>query len=219
MGKHLFSPDDLFNIRHKLKDIPTISKETLSDLWYVKDGHLELRRKLYYTPLLKALPENKDIRILDCGCGSGGLLQTFLRAGYHNLTGIDRSKVAIALARERCKQAKTAMFFVGDFHYLQELERLFDIIAFTEVLEHLEDDIEVLKLAQQKLAPGGYFICSVPFEQHKIGIDDDHVRSYNEKMLRERYSHIGGVEILEYTQAQGGTKHAIFTIRRDKHEG
>ena len=216
MGKHLLSPSDLLNLRDKLKKDPNISKETLSDLWYVNDGHIELRRKLYYAPLVQALPKDKYIRILDCACGSGGLLQTFLRAGYQNLTGIDRSKVAVALARDRCKQAKMSKFFIGDIHYLQELKGVFDIITFTEILEHIEDDIELLKLAQSILSKEGYFICSVPFEQQDIGVNDDHVRSYDKEMLLKRYSIIGNVDIFEYTQ--GGAMHAIFTIGRNRNE-
>lgn len=211
--KHLLSPEDLVSLRSKIKDVPGVSKEMLSDLWFVWDGHIELRRGLYYTPLVQALPEDKNARILDCGCGSGGLLQTFLRAGYDNVTGIDRSKVAIALARERCKTSSKAKFFVGDIHYVEELDGAFDVITFTEVLEHLEDDLEVLTRAWHKLLPRGYFICSVPFQQERIGIDDDHVRSYTEETLIERYSPLGAVSIIQVTK--GGDFHAIFTIGRE----
>lgn len=209
MSKHLLSPDDLVHLRKGLVGKPNVTKEMLSDLWYVKDGDVEVRRTLYYTPSVKALPQNKDVKILDCACGSGGLLQTFLRAGYNNLTGIDRSKVAVALARDRCKQAKAARFFVGDIHYLDEVEGFFDVITFTEILEHMEDDVEILRLAQQKLAPNGYFVCSVPYQEKNIGVINDHVRSYEKDTLSERYSCIGRIDIVKL---KPGAYHVVFTI-------
>jgi len=210
MMKHLFSPNDLLKVRNELKKDPTVNKETLSDFWYVKDGNVEARRVLYYNPLLVALPEDKEARILDCACGSGGLLQTFMNAGYQNLTGIDRSKVAIALARERCKKVNSH-FFVGDICFIEEMENAFDVITFTEILEHLENDVEILEKATGKLNANGYFICSVPYEQKNIGVTDDHVRSYSKETIIERYSRFGDVKIIDITK--GAYLHAIFTIK------
>jgi 2-polyprenyl-3-methyl-5-hydroxy-6-metoxy-1,4-benzoquinol methylase len=206
--KHLFTPKDLFELSKKLAENPLALKEHIADLWFVQGPRL--KGCPYCASLLELFPESKKARILDCGCGNGNLIRMAYKAGYHNLTGVDHSKVGIAVARERCE---SALYFVGDFHYLYELDGLFDAIIFSEVLEHLSDDIEVLGEAKQKLPPSGYFVCSVPYKQQKLTVG--HVRAYNENVLQERYSSIGRIDISRVVSSPVSSyKYIIFTIGR-----
>ena len=46
----------------------------------------------------KCLPADKDIRILDMGCGIGGYLKVFYDNGYRNIEGVDLSDEDVAYA-------------------------------------------------------------------------------------------------------------------------
>lgn len=48
-----------------------------------------------------SLPD-RDLRILEIGCSTGGLLQDLQAAGYTRVVGLDPSPVCTRLARERC---------------------------------------------------------------------------------------------------------------------
>ena len=65
-------------------------------LWWYRSLHERVASALHrhYGP-------RRDIRILDAGCGTGGLLDFLRRRGYGNLRGIDGSADAVAFCRER----------------------------------------------------------------------------------------------------------------------
>jgi 2-polyprenyl-3-methyl-5-hydroxy-6-metoxy-1,4-benzoquinol methylase len=48
--------------------------------------------------IIPQLPPNKDIKVLDIGCGIGSLLSVLKDSGYKNCTGIDLSEEQIQVA-------------------------------------------------------------------------------------------------------------------------
>ena len=59
-------------------------------------GQKKFRLPKYF---LKVLPEDKNISILDIGCGNGDILYALKMRGYNNLQGIDLDPYAV----ECCK--------------------------------------------------------------------------------------------------------------------
>jgi len=51
------------------------------------------------TLIHRHFPPDKDAAILDLGCGHGALIYFARKAGYHNVTGVDRSPQQVAEAR------------------------------------------------------------------------------------------------------------------------
>lgn len=99
-----------------------------------------------------------DEKIVEVGCGQGYLTYSFIRAGY-NATGIDISEVAVGLARSR----------YGDFYHCCSIEKYVrDVggapkyVVMSEVVEHLENPLEVVREAFSSLAPGGSLILTTP---------------------------------------------------------
>jgi len=80
-------------------------------------------------PLVASLP--RDARILDIGCGSGGLLQYLGKLGFTAATGIDVSAEQVAIAARRGVKAK-----VGDlFDVLERSPDTFDGVIAIDLIE------------------------------------------------------------------------------------
>jgi 2-polyprenyl-3-methyl-5-hydroxy-6-metoxy-1,4-benzoquinol methylase len=98
-------------------------------------------------------------RILDVGCGFGGLGRELRARGFESLTGIELNPSA-----ESNLSGVYDQFWIGDveaFH-LPEGVDFFDCIVFADVLEHLRDPWETLSRYIKWLKPGGVVVASIP---------------------------------------------------------
>ncbi|HEY1816652.1 MAG TPA: class I SAM-dependent methyltransferase [Kofleriaceae bacterium] len=97
---------------------------------------------------------DKAARVLDVGCGTGGLLTGLARAGYTDLWGVELSDYAARLAGERSGARVSA----GDVVGADLPKNTFDAINATEVIEHLRDPRAFFARVYELLAPGGVFL-------------------------------------------------------------
>jgi SAM-dependent methyltransferase len=106
------------------------------------------------------------LRILDVGCGAGGgIAEGSARHSGWRITGVERDPALAAQARSRCDRV-----LEGDLREIlprlaAEGER-FDVLVFADVLEHLEDPFEALRVAGALAAPGARLLASVPNVGH-----------------------------------------------------
>lgn len=154
--------------------------EGIYDLPYYRSSYYPLFREVH-----RALKRHDARSVLEVGCGSGAfahLLQD--REKGIRYFGFDFSPVAVqrAGARVGCPER----FFVGDARVKESYSSTFDSIVCTEVLEHISDDLEVVK----QWALGTYCVCSVPnFDA------DSHVRFFrSENEVRYRYGALIDIE-------------------------
>ena len=103
-------------------------------------------------------PKRHDIRILDAGCGTGCGTEYLVHLNPDaQVTGIDLSSGALAVARERCQRSVNDR---AEFHHLSlydanQLPGKFDLINCVGVLHHLPDPIRGIQSLATTLAPGG----------------------------------------------------------------
>lgn len=102
--------------------------------------------------------KKKPLKILEVGCGFGYLTFALVKAG-HKVKGIDISKVAIEQASRR----------YGDFFECVDLMQLvkreknsYELIIFTEVIEHIENVGEFMGAVDELLKPHGSAILTTP---------------------------------------------------------
>ncbi len=97
------------------------------------------------------------LRVLDIGCGQGEFGHVLKTLGHH-VVGVDRALPSFELDE----------FVRGDLARGLPLgdERLFDVIALADVLEHLPEPAELLRAAKAHLAPGGRLLVSLPNAVH-----------------------------------------------------
>ncbi|MGI0487637.1 class I SAM-dependent methyltransferase [Pantanalinema rosaneae CENA516] len=104
-------------------------------------------------------PEHQAIRILDAGCGTGcGTEYLVYLNPQAQVTAIDLSAGALAVAKERCQRSGCSDRV--EFHHLSlfdvdQVPGEFDLINCVGVLHHTPDPIRGIQALVRKLAPGG----------------------------------------------------------------
>jgi methionine biosynthesis protein MetW len=99
-------------------------------------------------------------RVLDLGCGEGRQVASLSEAlGGPLVVGLDISPAALAQARA---QGATAVTAAIDEHILPFRDGSFDLVVFSEVIEHLVDTDGVLDEILRVLVPGGTLVISTP---------------------------------------------------------
>jgi 2-polyprenyl-3-methyl-5-hydroxy-6-metoxy-1,4-benzoquinol methylase len=101
-------------------------------------------------------------RVLDVGCGAGGVGPGLRAAGAVQLTGIELVADAAALARSRYDEVVEGRVEEA----IAGLSGPFDTILCLDVLEHLVDPAAVLVALRDLAAPGGRLQVSVPNARH-----------------------------------------------------
>ncbi len=100
-------------------------------------------------------PLNKDIPVLDIGCGSGAWLNRLYQMGFRNLYGIDK---------DNCFIFNNANFRQVDIDKEEvEFKNIkFGLITAIEVIEHLENIGHLIYLVSTHLDDNGYFLLTTP---------------------------------------------------------
>jgi SAM-dependent methyltransferase len=101
-------------------------------------------------------------RVLDVGCGTGFLLEKLAGRGFSGI-GIDLSPESVEHATRRLAEIGAAdrlTAVVGSAY--EPPPGPFDLIALTDVLEHLEDPRACLAALRAQLAPDGLLVISTP---------------------------------------------------------
>lgn len=98
-------------------------------------------------------------RLLDIGCGTGGLLER-LAPRIEEGIGVDASRDMLALARTRLAERGAAHIAVrqADMYRLPLADRSFDAITLQMVLHYAEDPAAALAEAGRVLKPGGVLV-------------------------------------------------------------
>lgn len=106
------------------------------------------------------LPESPP-RVLDVGCGYGQLGKEFRERGYQ-VWGVEREASAAARAAERLDHVVTADLMDAALIDKELAGSEFDIIVFSDVLEHIPDAQGLVTSLLPFLTPTGRVIISVP---------------------------------------------------------
>jgi len=100
-------------------------------------------------------------RLLDVGSAQGVLAERFTQRGFE-VTCIEGDSQLAALAQSRCHK----VICVDLEGPLPQLEGQFDVIVYGDILEHLKNPLDFIRVFNQYLAPKGKVIVSVPNIAH-----------------------------------------------------
>lgn len=114
-------------------------------------------------------------RYLDVGCGFGGCLVAFARAGFE-VCGIELERDRVVLAAANCRDhgLRDCIHEASllDTSLPDSLGR-FDVITMVDVIEHVEDIPGALEKAVALLRPGGVLLLEIPNKDYVGAVASD----------------------------------------------
>lgn len=213
--KDTLALENLKNLLNKiLKDIPKKSKnssfydEIYDDFSRYQKSY---KQNIYFKGWEKSLEfiqskNLKEFSILDIGCGEGSFAQMLYETlekkrggGIKNYTGIDFSFKALQLAKQRNPYWENC-FIQKDIFNDFKIDFQYNLICLFEILEHIDDDLYILKLIPSK----SYILSSVP-NFYSPG----HVRVFESiEEVKQRYGDL--IEFQDFFELSFGENAKIF---------
>jgi SAM-dependent methyltransferase len=112
----------------------------------------KLRGPVHYGPWFARTGTDFKSKILDVGCGSGGLLQTLRADGFENLTGVDPfAPQEIDLPGLRIRRTELAA-----------VQGTFDLVMLHHSLEHISDQVGTMHVLARLLSSSGTLLVRIP---------------------------------------------------------
>ena len=207
-------------LKTKLSRMSETKNSEQVKIWFQRIfGDYFIGRKCRFQWLLRELNSISDDKILhskkclDAGCGDGTI--TVLLAKKYpkwQITGIDKNEETIRVAkyRKRLYRIRNARFVQADLLELDGssfCEGNFDLVTSLDVLEHIEDDIFLLKKFNRLLGPEGILILHVPAKDQYHFLKKPYFRSHPDH-IRSGYTK---KEIIDKV-VKAGFK--IYSLRR-----
>jgi SAM-dependent methyltransferase len=151
-------------------------------LYELEDTHWWFRgRRAVIHALLGREPLPDHPRELDAGCGTGRNIREYAQLG--ETAGVDPSPDAVAF----CHARGLAQVIRSGVEQLPFEDGAFDLVAATDVLEHIPDDLGAAHELRRVTKPGGSLLITVPAYQWLWSQHDDshhHQRRYTLRRLR-----------------------------------
>ncbi|MDQ7041099.1 MAG: class I SAM-dependent methyltransferase [Rhodothermus sp.] len=157
--------------------------------------HLVFLRSWYVRRALRRIfagwSGNRQVRVLDAGTGFGQYAYYIARRyPQAEVVGVDLKADYLEQAQRFVAQTPVAdrVRFVQDDLTCLQTEGPFDLILAVDVLEHIEDDLAVLRNFARVLCPGGYVVINTPSDQGGSDVRTPGQQSFIEEHVREGYS-------------------------------
>lgn len=139
--------------------------ENYYDSFY-KDLHgwrdYKLTSKGYEEWYYDCLPDDRQAKILDIGCGDGKFLFFLQQKGYKKIEGLELSSQQ---AKEARKNLKCPIHVVDStISFLERFINVYHLITMNDVLEHVpkHETVKLLKAVHDAVRPGGHLVINVP---------------------------------------------------------
>jgi SAM-dependent methyltransferase len=163
--------------------------ETLAEVerrhfWFVS------RRRVIVDALKRHVADLDARRLFDIGCGTGGLLEFLTARGVRLAGACDAYPESLALVRRR---VDTPLVLVDEGR-LPPLGGGQTLLSLFDVLEHMDDDLGMLRFLHSVLEPGGVLVLTVPAHPFLFDEMDElahHRRRYRRSELQSRLRDAG----------------------------
>lgn len=161
-----------------------------NDVYALAKYHWTIRK-------IKTLGLSTDARIANIGCGSGTFTRLLSEAGY-KVFATEPDLAAFEIAERNCPPNCEVKPF-GLFEIEQNGQ--FNLIVMHDVLEHIDAESAAISKISELLAPGGYFVATVPALEQLFGHHDlqlGHFRRYSRASMRRLLSSNFQIRTIRY---------------------
>ncbi len=106
-------------------------------------------------------PKDDDL-ILDCACGRGFYLNMFRYVSHCKLVGLELDWPVIKKAQQNIGHLSGVMLNNANIYTLPYPDNTFDAVILSEILEHIDRDVDGLREVYRVLKPDGVVAITVP---------------------------------------------------------
>jgi len=124
---------------------------------------------------------------LNVGCGHGLVASMVERDLGIRIDGCDLHRDAL----RRAERGKGRLLLYNMFDRNPEMLRAYDLLLLMDVIEHVEDDLEFIRVSLEHLKPGGIIAINVPAHMKLYSRYDEvagHKRRYSVRNIRMLFS-------------------------------
>lgn len=147
----------------------------------------------YYDKFLKQhLKLSDDKKILELGCGIGGLLYFLKKSGCENYLGVDISEEQLSICQ---KYVTTKVLNEDVLSFLKNHNHKYDLIVLLDLIEHLGKDkiIQFIELLYKTLDMNGRILLRTPNMGSLFGlrsryIDFTHEVGFTEESIKQVFN-------------------------------
>lgn len=134
-----------------------------SEVERLSDAVYGYRRRLtfFLEAIARQWPDDRRVRIVDVGCGTGKYVTIPLARAGHEVLGVDFDAASVEHARGLSEGVAGVRFTCDDLVSIALRER-FDVAVASEVLEHLHDPLALLRQLVTVLEPDGLILITIP---------------------------------------------------------
>lgn len=162
---------------------------------------LHERHVMAYDITLDRLSENQ--KVLEIGHGDGyGLMKIAAKA---DIIGLDIDPRIVTFAKQKYGDQ---YFQHYDGSHIPFEDNRFDCVCLFQVIEHIEDDVDILREIRRVLKPGGFVIMTTPNRVLRVPLGE---KPWNIEHVREYYPE----ELSQIIKAAGYAKSEILGIDAD----
>ncbi|WP_406049261.1 class I SAM-dependent methyltransferase [Kribbella sp. NBC_00889] len=175
-------------------------------------GYRELRRtglglndELEIPAMDVVLPPVGELRVVDLGCGEGGLAVRLAEAGADEVIAVDASEQMLAAAARH----PAVRYVRSDLAAFDLPPACADLVVSSMALHYVEDFSDLVARVARWLTPGGSFVFSVehPVMTAPVIAADCVVDDYADEGVRRRSWFVDGV--IKYHRTVGSTLAAL----------
>lgn len=130
-------------------------------------------------------PLDRNLRILEVGCGRGGKTDFLHAQGFTDILGVEKNEFQVQACRSRGLNVATLKEFEQN-----NADDKFDFLILSHIVEHFdfEDLVEFVDGYLKYLKPGGLLLIATPMLHPHFWLDLDHKKPYYPQGIKNFYS-------------------------------
>lgn len=184
-GIKCFAPD----LAHDDRDYPASAYARLVEL-EANNFWFRSRNRIITNAFRRFLAPPARARILEIGCGTGFVLSALRTERRFDLVGAEQHLSGLVFAKQRLPDVEFVQLNARALPYRSE----FHAIGAFDVLEHIDEDEDVMANVHSALLPGGLFFITVPQHAWLWSDADEHAhhkRRYSRAELATKLQRAG----------------------------